>query len=86
MDQKAFPRYFVYGTGYTPPALYIRVANEHAAQIVDPSGLSMNAHGGIEYWLHRVQEGVMVELTREALVEQIERWNEVNVPKLKLPD
>ena len=65
--------------------LYIRVANEHASQIVDPGGLSMNAHGGIEYWLHRVQEGAMVEITREALAEQIDRWNEFNTPKLKSP-
>ena len=86
MDQKPFPRYFAYGTGYLPPSLYVCVANEHASQIVDPGGMSMNAHGGVEYWLHRVHQGAMVEITREALADHIDRWNEFSRPKLKLPD
>jgi hypothetical protein len=86
MEMKPFPRYFAYGTGYTPPASYVRLQNEHASRPVDPGGMSMNAHGGLEYWQNRVNEGGMVEVTGEAIAEQIDRWNQFNMPKLKPPD
>jgi hypothetical protein len=87
MDEKpTYPRYFAYGQGYLPLAPYILMTNENISHIVDPGGQSMRAHGGVKYWESRVKEGAMVETTRKAITEQIERWNQFNMPKLMLPD
>jgi hypothetical protein len=82
----SYPRYFVYGKNYQPPALYIRAINEHASFIMDPRGHSMHAHSSVDYWELRVDDGDMIETTREAIALAIERWNESEHPKLKPPD
>jgi hypothetical protein len=85
MPEGSYPRFFVYGTSYLPPSPYVGVENDRA-YIVDPRGRSVRVEYPIDYWESREKRGAMVETSREAISNQIERWNQSNSPRLAVPD
>jgi hypothetical protein len=85
-EQPSYPRYFAYGQAYLPPAPYIQAIDAHASFIVDPIGTLLHAFKHVGYWENRANEGAMIEVTQDLIVAAIERWNQFNRPKLRLPD
>jgi hypothetical protein len=86
LEQPLYPRYFAYGLSYLPPAPYIQAIDMHASFIVDPVGTLLHAFKPVTHWEARANEGAMIEVTREAIISAIERWNQFNRPKLRLPE
>jgi len=86
-EKPAYPRYFIYGQAFTATSPYVIAINKDDTYVTDLHGESVKAIPGVEYWEKRVHEGAMREITREAIADEIERWNQSrNTPKLKLPE
>ncbi len=85
-QKRPYPRYFVYGQSYNPPAPYIKAINEHASFVMDPGSTQLHAYKEIEHWESRVSIGMMSEVSRNEIATAIGLWNQSHLSKLKLPE